>query len=185
MKDGIIKVILKYLLLYLLILIILVGTIAIVITLSGVYLEIINYNLDLVGIINVSLITILVLITGAYGYFTWQIVDDQRKSRQIAFIERRLEKLYLPLKDVLENPHTPYGKSERQIGWQKTEKIIPFQYLAYDDSEKKIMDFIKHVLELKEKDDLSFKNIRDDKIIDDIKKDIDRCEKELNKLTKK
>ena len=62
--------------------------------------------MDLIELIDVSLITILVVITGAYGFFTWEIVDDQRKSRQIAFIERRLEKLYYPIKDVLSNPIT-------------------------------------------------------------------------------
>ena len=124
----------------------------------------------------------LVIVSHKYAKSTEEILKEQRKSRQIAFIERRLEKLYLPLKDVLENPHTPYGKSERQIGWQKTEKIIPFQYLAYDDSERKIMDFIEYVLKLKEEGDLLFENIRNHDIIDVIKKDIDRCKNELNEL---
>jgi len=72
-----------------------------VIQLSVIYLGIINYNLDLVGIINLSLITILVLITGAYGYFTWQIVDDQRKSRQMDYTSKRLEKFYYPVLNFL------------------------------------------------------------------------------------
>ena len=95
MKDETKKDIQKFVLYYIFAFIILSATITMVIYLSVFYLEIINYNLDLIGVINVSLITILVLITGAYGYFTWQIVDDQRKSRKVAFIERRLEKLYL------------------------------------------------------------------------------------------
>ena len=142
MKDGIIKVILKYLLLYLLILIILVGTIAIVITLSGVYLEIINYNLDLVGIINVSLITILVLITGAYGYFTWQIVDDQRKSRQIAEIDKKLEMFYQPLENLFEiSTIRGYPKViDKGVGLEpnamtsfKENNTISYLYLACDE----------------------------------------------------
>lgn len=59
----------------------------------------------------------LVIVSYKYAKSTEEILKEQRKSRQIAFIEGRIEKLYLPLKDVLENPHTPYGKSERQIGW--------------------------------------------------------------------
>ena len=32
----------------------------------------------------------LVLINGAYGYFTWQIVDETRNDRKVEFIEKKV-----------------------------------------------------------------------------------------------
>ena len=163
--------------------------------LTGIFLLMIYLAVDvdlsifdgtLIATVVLAIATVtLVIVSHKYAKSTEEMLEEQRKSRQIAFIERKLEKLYLPLKDVLENPHTPNGKSERQIGWLKTENIIPFQYLAYDHSEREIMNFIGYVLKLKEKDDLSFENIRNHDIIDVIKKDIDRCKNELNELIKK
>lgn len=163
----------------------LIGVVSIVIYLA-VDVDLSQLDGTLMATIVLAIATVtLVIVSYKYAKSTEEILKEQKKSRQIAFIERRIEKLYLPLKDILENPHTPYGKSERQIGWQKTEKIIPFQYLAYDDSERKIKDFIKYILKLKEKDNLSFENIENDEIIDVIKKDIDRCKNELNELIKR
>lgn len=65
---------------------ILLSTIITVFLLNNVYFQLIQYNLELISLINVSLITILVLINGAYGYFTWQIVDETRNDRKVAFI---------------------------------------------------------------------------------------------------
>ena len=46
-------------------------------------LLLIQNNLALLNVINVALITMLVLINGAYGYFTWQIVDETRNDRKV------------------------------------------------------------------------------------------------------
>ncbi len=158
-----------------------------VIQLSNIYLELTNYNLDLIELIDVSLITILVVITGAYGFFTWEIVDDQRKSRQIAFIERRLEKLYYPIKDVLSNPITiNYSSNDvKQIEWKKVEAIVPFQYLAYEKSKDIINEFIEKVIKSKTEyeGDLSFSNFENDELKNIINNDIEMYEKELNELT--
>ena len=189
MKDKTKKNIIKFVSYYIFIFIIFSVTILMVIQLSVIYLEIINYNLDLVGIINVSLITILVLITGAYGYFTWQIVDDQKKSRKLAFIERRLEKLYYPIKDVLSNPITiNYSSNDvKQIEWKKVEAIVPFQYLAYKKSKDMINEFIEKVIKSKTEcgGDLSFNNFENDELKNIINNDIEMYEKELNELTMK
>ena len=80
---------------------ILLSTIITVFLLNNVYFQLIQYNLELISLINVSLITILVLINGAYGYFTWQIVDETRNDRKVEFIEKKLVKLYYPLKDII------------------------------------------------------------------------------------
>ena len=79
--------------------------------------------------INTSISLILLLITAVYVIFTWKIVEESRKSRQvtaqivdetrkdhkIALIERKLEKLYLPLKDILENPISSYQSGELEL----------------------------------------------------------------------
>ena len=151
--------------------------------LTKIYLDLTNYNSDLIGYINISLITLLVIITGAYGYFTWEIVDDQRKSRQIAFIERKLEKLYYPMKDVLSNPYTK--NNDKQIEWKKVEAIVPFQYLAYETSKGIINEFIEKVIKSKTEyeEDLSFSNFENDELKNIIKNDIEMYENKLNELT--
>ena len=188
MKDVTKKNILKFISFYIFVLLILLATITIVIYLSVFYLEIINYNLDLIGVINVSLITMLVLITGAYGYFTWQIVDDQKKSRKVAFIERRLEKLYYPTKDVLTNPITvkdPNSLFVVEIAWKKVEEIAPFQYLAYEKSKDTINEFIEKVIKSKTEYEgaLMFSNFENGELKSIINDDIEMYENELNELT--
>ena len=175
MKGETKKEIIKFVSFYIFALIILVATIGIVITLSGIYLEIINYNLDLVGIINVSLITILVLITGAYGYFTWQIVDEQRKSRQIAGIEKRLEKLYYPLMDILKNPLPNLRDDIKglKVDSKKINAIIPFQYLVSDDLKKMLEEFIKNAL---------VESPIDESFTKEVEADIERLKKELQPI---
>jgi len=151
--------------------------------LTKIYLDLTNYNSDLIGYINISLITLLVIITGAYGYFTWEIVDDQRKSRQIAFIERKLEKLYYPLKDVLSNPITI--NDVKQIAWKKVEEIAPFQYLAYEESKDMINEFIEKVIKSKTEYEgaLMFSNFENGELKTIINDDIEMYENELNELT--
>jgi len=87
--------------LYLHVYFILISTFVIVGLISIFYLIFIKNNLALLNVINASLITMLVLINGAYGYFTWRGVNETRNDRKVAFIERRLVKLYYPLKDII------------------------------------------------------------------------------------
>ena len=93
MKDETKKSIRFQLLIYF----ILLSTLIAVGSLSVVYLPFIQNNLAVYNAINVSLITMLVLINGAYGYFTWQIVDETRNDRKVEFIEKKLVKLYYSL----------------------------------------------------------------------------------------
>ena len=79
----------------------LISTFVIVSLICVFYLIFIQNNLALLNVINVALITMLVLINGAYGYFTWQIVDETRNDRKVEFIEKKLVKLYYPLKDII------------------------------------------------------------------------------------
>lgn len=136
-------------------------------------------------IVTVMATVTLAIITYKYTKITDKILKDQIKSRQIAYIERRLEKLYYPLLDVLENPHITYGKTKKEFGWQKAEQIIPFQYLSLDDSKDKISDFIQHMMNLKEQNDLSFEHIENHDIVNIIKTDINNYTIELNELISK
>ena len=66
MKDETKKDIKKFVLYYIFAFIILSATITMVIYLSVFYLEIINYNLDLIGVLNFYFITILYFLTLLY-----------------------------------------------------------------------------------------------------------------------
>ena len=199
MKGETKKEIIKFVSFYIFALIILVATIGIVITLSGIYLEIINYNLDLVGIINVSLITILVLITGAYGYFTWQIVDDQKKSRQIDYTSKRLEKFYYPVLNFLNSyiymvsvdskPELRVRDNifdiERRNSNSDYKDIVRHQYLMKNNQTKYLFgEFVEKVLKLHRAQDKEVIDLYD-RFKKIVKQDIEMYEKELNELTMK
>ena len=126
----------------------------------------------------------LAIITNQYTKTTDKILKDQIKSRQISYIERRLEKLYYPLLSVLENPHISSG-TKKEFGWQKTEQIIPFKYLSLDDSKEEINNFIQRIMDLKAQNNLSFEHIENHDIINVIKADIDNYTIELNELISK
>lgn len=199
MKDKTKKNILKFVSYYIFIFIILSVTILMVIQLSVIYLEIINYNLDLVGIINVSLITILVLITGAYGYFTWQIVDDQKKSRQIDYTSKRLEKFYYQVLNFLNSyiymvsvdskPELRVRDNifdiERRNSNPDYKDIVRHQYLMKNNQTKYLFgEFVEKVLKSHRAQDKEVIDLYDrfKKIVE---QDIEMYENELNELTMK
>jgi len=208
MKGETKKNILKFTSLYIFVLIILVATISLVIYLSRIYLEIINYNLDLLDVINVSLITILVLITGAYGYFTWKIVDETRNDRRISQIERKikftehqLRDFYYPLENFLKryfsyrektnNPKdkpVPYLHVTSDLHNTKTrnelleyEYIIKNKYLATEDILDNLYDFLDEKNISRQKiTDANILSLYDNLIIDVDKKTIYLNEKLSN-----
>ena len=135
-------------------------------------------------IVTVIATVTLAMITYKYTKITNKILKDQIKSRQISYIERRLEKLYYPLLSVLENPHISSG-TKKEFGWQKTEQIIPFQYLSLDDSKEEISNFIQYIMDLKAQNNLSFEHIENHDIISVIKADINNYIIELNDLISK
>ncbi len=53
------------------------------------------------SILNSSIVMVLLFVTFLYTNYTAQIVEETKKDRNVAFIERRLEKLYFPLKICL------------------------------------------------------------------------------------
>lgn len=120
-------------------------------------------------LLNASIAMVLVFVTILYVSATWQIVDESKKSREItyqiveetrndrkiAYIEKRLEKLYYPMKLFL-NPtrHIPFppklikdyndfSKSSMFYKIEKIEDIIPFLYLASDNSKEYFERYIE------------------------------------------
>ena len=160
----------------------------IVFLLAYIIKQSISINASNMSLLNLSCSIILLFITAIYVSLTANILGDQRKSRQIAFIERRLEKLYYPIKDVLSNPITiNYSSNDvKQIEWKKVEAIVPFQYLAYEKSKDIINEFIEKVIKSKTEyeGDLSFSNFENDELKTIINNDIEMYEKELDELTK-
>lgn len=155
---------------------ILLSTIITVFLLNNVYFQLIQYNLELISLINVSLITILVLINGAYGYFTWQIVDETRNDRKVAFIEKKLVQLYYPLKEIMSED------------WSETFEIDDVKLYLYLASNK-LNESLNVYIEEQNKglhqslSDSEMSNLRENiEII--IIEDIERLKKELAELVK-
>ena len=192
MKAEVKNTIGKYILIYIFIIIIFFTILAIAISLSGFYLQVIQNNLAFVSLINVSLVTILVFINAVYSYFTWQIVEETKYDRKVAFTEKRLEKLYYPLKDVLQNPYIMYftgDEKNNNINLEKIDAIIPFQYLASKRLKDKLDDFIEKALKERSVNVTEFSNYASFEIVDgEIKKivdeDIERFKKELAEFVK-
>ena len=148
---------------------ILISTFVIVGLITVFYLIFIQNNLALLNVINVALITMLVLINGAYGYFTWQIVDETRNDRRIFQIERKIEftehklrDFYYPLENFLKRYFSykeitkyPNGKPVHHLhvtsdlhntksrnGLMEYEYIIKNKYLATEDIQDNLIDFL-------------------------------------------
>jgi len=100
--------------------------------------------------INVLSTMALVIITAVYAIHTGKIVKQSENEKKISLIEKRLEKLYCPLKDILESTTLiqigesinlkSYSQSESNY---QIEDLIPFLYLAHSDLEDPLEEFIK------------------------------------------
>jgi len=170
MKDETKKSIRFQLLIYF----ILLSTLIAVGSLSVVYLPFIQNNLAVYNAINVSLITMLVLINGAYGYFTWQIVNETRNDRKVAVIEKKLVQLYYPLKDII---------SEDWCDTKEVDGVKLYLYLASNRLDELLNIFIKEQNKgvHQSLSDSEMSNLRENiEII--IIEDIERLKKELAEL---
>lgn len=100
--------------------------------------------------INALFTIILVIITAFYVRHTGKTVEQSENEMKIALIEKRLEKLYYPLKDILESTTLiqigesinlrSYSQSESNY---QIEDLIPYLYLAQSDLEDSLKKFIK------------------------------------------
>ena len=94
--------------------------------------------------INAFATVILVIITAMYAYDNNRMIKQTNENSEIAFIEKRLEKLYYPLMDVLQNPVIMLFEKEKYgyIDLDKIDKIVPFQYLASENIVKLVENFV-------------------------------------------
>ena len=126
------------------------------------------------SIINCSIVMVLLFVTLLYTNYTAQIVDETKKDRNVAFIERRLENLYFPLKFCLKH-HSKITLSTFNykdiISIRKyLDNIIPYLYLSSNSLRDNLELFLK-IIEI----DLT-------KILEELKKAMDDNRVESKKL---
>ena len=102
-------------------------------------------DVDLSKLDILSIITcVLVVITGWYAFTTHKMLNEQRKSIKISYIRDRLEKLYLPLEDIIKH-------------WSNVEidDLLSYKYLATKELEKVLERYIEiheHLVGFKEEE---------------------------------
>ncbi len=146
-------------------------------------------------LLNLSFSVILVAITAIYALLTWKIVKQTNRGSEIAFAEKRLEKLYYPLRDYL-NSHIMVPSSEESLialgnGANSStsrftiEEIYPFQYLATKKLSGLLCEFIEMERELKSLG-MTEKQIQDlhKEVHKNVNDDIEYFIKELYELVK-
>lgn len=118
--------------------------------------------------INALVTMILVIITAFYARHTGKTVEQSENEKKIALIEKRLEKLYYPLKDVLESTTLiQNGESINLRSCSQSESnyqikdLIPFLYLAHSDLEDPFKKFIKILRKHELPSDMNFDELND------------------------
>lgn len=152
-------------------------------------------NENSIGLLSISFSILLVFITAFYVYLTSENVSLTKNYNKIAFAEKRLEKLYYPLRDFL-NSRIMVTCSEEQIvalgnygnideSRYKIEDIYPFQYLATKNLNGPLHEYIEMIRELKslEMTERQIKELHT-KVRTNVDTDIEYLIEELTKLVK-
>lgn len=127
---------------------------------NSILISINNYSVLITAIATV----ILVCVTFIYAWLTHKMVKQEQKGQQIAFIERKLEKLYCPLKvvlkrfdidfvlDNLENiENVNIGDDDQRFKYivdrcwyfkNDFDEIVPFLYLASEELQRPLNKLI-------------------------------------------
>ena len=132
------------------------------------------------------LTAVLIVITIWYAYSTHKMLEEQRKTKKIAEIEKQLEKLYYPLMDILKNPRVKHFVDEKEyyIDLKQIDEIVPFQHLASDDLINLIEKFIENAFVERPidtdymVDGITF-DIIDESFRESVEADIERLKEEL------
>jgi len=157
----------------------LIGVVSIVIYLA--------VDVDLSQFDGLQILTaVLIVITIWYAYSTHKMLEEQRKTKKIAEIEKQLEKLYYPLMDILKNPRVKHFVDEKgyYIDLKQIDEIVPFQHLASDDLINLIEKFIENAFVERPidtdymVDGITF-NIIDESFRELVEADIERLKEEL------
>ena len=147
-----------------------------------------------IELLNASIVLVLLFVTYLYTNHTAQIVEETRNDRKIAYIEKRLEKLYYPIKLLLnytvEIPSFPPRLIKNRSDFldslpfyriEKIENIIPFLYLASDN----LKEYSEKYIEMFRDGELSNSKemqVLKNEIIEIVEQDITNLQKELAKL---
>ena len=127
------------------------------------------------SILNSSIVMVLLFVTFLYTNYTAQIVEETKKDRNVAFIERRLEKLYFPLKICLIQ-HSKIKLSTFNVDdlfsiRKSLDNIIPYLYLSSNDLRGNLELFLEII------------GIDFTKILEKLQKEITDNRKEFAELT--
>lgn len=122
-----------------------------------------------------------------YAILTYRILNETQVARKIAFIERRLEKLYYPLRDILRNPMIQVYVGDDKgyfIDLKKIDNIISFQHLASKKLGLSLDNFIKKAYEERYITDYNYApyEIINDEIKKRVDEDIENLKDELKEL---
>lgn len=155
-------------------------------------IDVVNNPLTISDVINIMLTFTLVAVTTIYAWLTHKIVKQGTAKNRIAFIERILEKLYMPMIDFLsflDANKLDFGDGRYQvnpkhleIGIKMVDKFVPFQYLAKDDVQRLFPD-INYILHNGVIDGHKWQ-FAIDSLNDKINRDIEAYTKELKSLLK-
>jgi len=147
-----------------------------------------------IELLNASIVLVLLFVTYLYTNHTAQIVEETRNDRKIAYIEKRLEKLYYPIKLLLkytvEIPPFPPRLIKTRSDFieslpfyriEKIENIIPFLYLASDNLKEYSEKYIEMFRDGELSNSKEMQVLRNE-IIEIVEQDIANLQKELAKL---
>lgn len=99
------------------------------------------------SILNSSIVMVLLFVTFLYTNHTAQIVEETKKDRNVAFIERRLEKLYFPLKICIIHHSkiklSPFNVDDLFSIRKCLDNIIPYLYLSSNDLRGNLESFLE------------------------------------------
>ena len=156
-----------------------------------VLFNLLQINIEL---LNASIVLVLLFVTYLYTNHTAQIVEETRNDRKIAYIEKRLEKLYYPiklfLKPSMEIPRFPpiliknqsdFVQSSPFYRIVKIENIIPFLYLASDNLKEYSDKYIEMFRDGELRNSKEMQVLKNE-IIEIVEQDIASLQKELAKL---
>ncbi|WP_135612826.1 hypothetical protein [Methanococcoides sp. AM1] len=110
------------------------------------------------GLITAIATVVLVIITGVYAWLTHKTVEQSKKQQKASYIEKRLEKFYNPLNDVLNSSDLHFfthpdayisgeydGLYNASTKWHSADDLVKYQHLASAHLESTLNDFLEIV----------------------------------------
>ena len=142
----------------------------ILVALGVVFLLIMGFVSSLKPYVELIFSALIFFVTAVYVMLTSEILNDSQSSREITFIERRLEKFYYPLQAYM-NSHT-FPSNYEDLG-----TMFKCQYLATEKTRNLFLEY--HNLNSKR----SELDITKEKLKESVNSDINMLIRDLNQLT--